>query len=100
MSGTEAVLIADAFPKDAEGWPLCGHCGKQRKATLMLCYRCWHALSAFVQIEILHAPTELEKAHLIVQTRPSPASSSAAVATDGARDGAAAREGGDARHAD
>lgn len=65
-----AELIADAFPVDATGRSLCGHCRKRRKATMMLCFKCWRGLSAFVQIEILRAPTELEKATLIVQSRP------------------------------
>lgn len=62
-----------AFPKDATGDTRCGHCGKHRKPTLMLCFPCWRKLSAFAQMEILRAGSEVEKAKLIVLTKPAAA---------------------------
>lgn len=63
-------VIAQAFPKSPEGHPLCGHCGKRRPGYYMLCVDCWNALSGYVQMELLRKMTPIERAHLIVLTRP------------------------------
>jgi hypothetical protein len=70
LTRDQAALIRDAFPTNDAGAPRCGHCGGPRKELLKLCFRCWRRLSTFVQVEILRSPTRLEKAQLIVQTRP------------------------------
>jgi predicted amidophosphoribosyltransferase len=70
MTADQLALVNDAFPKDDAGETRCGHCGAKRKATLALCWHCWRRLSAFIQAEILRSANLVEKAHLIVQTRP------------------------------
>lgn len=71
-SELDQAIVERAFPKDPAGDTRCGHCGKHRKATLTLCWLCWRKLSAFAQIEILRAGGEIEKAKLILLTRPQP----------------------------
>ena len=98
LTREQAALIRDAFPTNDAGVPRCGHCGGPRKASLMLCFRCWRRLSEFVRAEILRAPL-VEKAHLIVQTRPAstrvPSSTEeVAPASGGTRVAASENEGG------
>jgi predicted amidophosphoribosyltransferase len=67
---TEDETIELAFPKLPDGRPMCCHCRKHREGYLMLCADCWNALSAFAQITILNARPRVEKARLILITRP------------------------------
>lgn len=70
MDSDDLSVIAAAFPRSPQGYPICSHCGRRRPGYYMLCVPCWDALSPFVKIEIVRGRTRAAKARLILVSKP------------------------------